>query len=316
MALTLADHAMQSTDLFEKGVVKQFVTTSDVMDLLEFKKIRGDAYKYRQEDVMPGVSWRRVNEAYPESTGLISPRTESLMIVGGDVFADDFIIQTQAMDGDGIDELAVQFDMKSRALAREFERAFFEGDPQVDPDELMGLRPRLTGGQVTLAGSGGAVLQTAMLDALLDNVAMGVGSAHLFMNKTLRRKLTGLVLTAGGSQQIQYGSIDKVGKQITMYNGVAVHTPEELFSTTTLLGMDEDPGDGTADTGSIYAVVFGEEMGVHAIYNGNGPIAKAHVVGSSLLGTAPGKIGRIEAYYGLCIKNPRAAARLRGVLAA
>ena len=43
----------------------------------------------------PGVSWRDVNNAYPESTGVIAPRIESTMIVGGDIFLDNALLRNQ-----------------------------------------------------------------------------------------------------------------------------------------------------------------------------------------------------------------------------
>ncbi len=313
MALTLADHALQSTDPFEKGVVKRFMETSDLMRYAPFKKISGDIYRYRQEDVLPGVSWRRVNEPYPESTGLISPRAESLMILGGDIFVDNFILRTQRQGGDAFDEVAHQYDMKSRAVARAFEEAAFEGDDLVDPDMMPGLRRRLTGNQVILAGSGGATLTLAMIDTLIDAVSTEAGQVHLFMNKTLRRKMTNLVNAIGGSVVVNYGNISEVGRQVQRYNGIPIHVVEDGWDATTFLGFDEDPGDGTQDTASIYAVAFGEDMGVHFIYNGDGPTVEVRRVGETLLSAAPGIVGRIEAYYGMVIKHPRAAARLRGI---
>lgn len=312
MALTLQDHALQSSDLFEQGVVKRFVETSDLMKVIPFKKIRGDTYKYRVEEVAPGVSWRRVNEAYPESTGVIAPRVEELKLLGGDVFIDNFIRRTQATGGDAIDHRAVQYDMKARALAREFERSFFEGDPLVDPDEMMGMRARLTGSQVITAGTNGATLTLAMVDQLIDAVSANLGQVHLFMNKTLRRKMTNLANAIGGSVVINYEDISKVGRQITMYNGIPIHIVEDMWDFSTILDFDETCG-SSAVTASIYAVVFGEEMGVHGIYNGDGPTVDVYDVGETLLASAPGQVGRIEFYPGLCVKHPKAAARLRGI---
>lgn len=38
-------------------------------------------YRYRVEEMMPGVTWRQVDEAYPESTGAIAPRTEQVLVL-------------------------------------------------------------------------------------------------------------------------------------------------------------------------------------------------------------------------------------------
>src|SRR5689334_17989926 len=231
MALTLGDAAMQSSDPYVKGVVKRFMQTSDWLKLVPFPKISGATYTYRIEEVAPGVSWRDVNEPYPESTGVIAPRTETLMIVGGDVFVDNFIQRTQRQGGDGIDIVAHQYDMKSRSLAREVERAAFEGDPLVDPSEMMGLRARLTGGQVISAGTNGATLTLAMLDSLIDSVSGDLGPIHLWMSKANRRKITNLVNAIGGSVNVTYSDSGRanINKMVESYQGIPIHVVEDSF---------------------------------------------------------------------------------------
>lgn len=314
MAGTLADLSTQVTP-YETGAIKRFELTSDLIRLMPWKRIDGMSYRYRVEEVPPGISWRDVNEAYPESTGIIAPRTENVMIVGGDVFLDNALLRFERANG-GFDYQAQQYDMKSRSLAREIERAVFEGDDLVDPSELMGIRRRLTGSQVILAGAGGATLTKTMIDTLIDAVAMDIGNVHLFMSKANRRKLTNLVEAIGGSIVINYSDNNQAGKVITSYGGIPVHVVEDGWDASTILGFDEDPGDGTADTSSIYALAFGEEMGVCGLINGadGDPLVDVREVGETTSGP-PGILGRIETYPGLMIKHPRAAARLRGVLA-
>lgn len=316
MALTLADHAMQSSDKYEQGVVKRFTQTSDWLKLVPFKKINGDVYKYRQEEVAPGVSWRDVNEPFPESTGVIAPRTETLQIVGGDVFIDDYILDTQASGDDAINEKAQQYDMKARSMAREIERAAFEGDPLVDPSEMMGLRARLVGSQVISAGTNGAQLTTAMLDSLIDAVSGDLGPIHLWMSKAMRRKITNLVNAAGGSVVLNYSDNErgKVNAMIPEYQGIPIHAVEDSWDFSTILAFDETTG-SSAITASIYATALSDTMGVHMIFNGpNGKTASVKDVGETLLSAAPGMVGRIQGYYGEVVKHPKAAARLRGIL--
>ncbi len=316
MAVTLADHALQSSDKYEKGVIKRFTQTSDWLKIVPFKKINGDTYRYRQEEVAPGVSWRDVNEPFPESTGVLAPRVESLQIVGGDVFMDDFILETQGTGDDAINEKAHQYDMKARSMAREVERAAFEGDPLVDPSEMMGLRSRLVGGQVISAGTNGAQLTLAMLDSLVDAVSGDLGPLHLWMSKAHRRKVTNLVNAIGGSVVLDYSGSNRgdVNKLIPNYNGIPIHTVEDSWDFSTILAFDEITG-SSAITSSIYVTALSEDMGVHMIFNGpGGKTASVKDVGPTLLSAAPGMVGRIQGYYGMCVKHPKAAARLRGIL--
>lgn len=319
MAGTLADLAVMSSDEYERGVIERFKLTSDFISLLPQKTIKGTTYKYRVEEVAPGVQWRDVNEGYSESTGVIAPRIESTMIVGGDVFLDNALLRNGRSGGDSLDLKAEQYDMKARSLARELERAYFEGDDLVSPKEMPGLRRRLTGAQVIQAAANvGAQLTLAMLDTLLDALDLSIGQPHLFMNKGNSRKTTNLVLAQPGAVQVQYSSINDTEKRISRYQGVPIHVVEDGWDATTLLGFDEDPGNGTSTSSSIYAVIFDEQMGVCGLISGGDgdPLVSVREVGETTApGAAPGIVGRIECYPGLMVKSPRCCARLRNVIA-
>src|SRR3954454_17144275 len=183
MAGTLADMATQSSNPFERGVVEKFKQTSDWIKLCPYKSIKGQLYRYRVEEVQPGISWRDVNAGYPESSGVIAPRVEQTMIVGGDIFLDNALLNTQRSGGDAIDYQTSQYSMKARSLAREIERASFEGDDLINPAEMMGLRARLAGNQVIYPGVAGAGIAMSLLhiDALIDAIDQSIGRPHLWM---------------------------------------------------------------------------------------------------------------------------------------
>lgn len=318
MAGTLADLAVMSSDEYERGVIERFKLTSDFIRLLPQKTIKGTTYKYRVEEVAPGVSWRDVNVGYPESTGVIAPRIESTMIVGGDVFLDNALLKNGRSGGDSLDLKAEQYDMKARSLARELERAYFEGDDLVNPSEMPGLRRRLTGNQVIPVSAAGGPLTLPLVDTLVDAVDRSIGTPHIFSNKTLARKATNLVNAIGGSVVINWSDVNDSGPIIQRYYGIPWHVVEDGWDASSLLGFDEDPGDGVADTASIYCVIFDEQMGVCGLLSGGDgdPLVSVREVGettASGAGNPPGIVGRIETYPGLMVKSPRAAARLRGV---
>lgn len=314
MALTLADHQVQHDNLYAQGVVKIFEEESPIMRWMPWNRVNGDGQRIRVEETMPGIEWRRVNQDYNESTGTIGVRQEPLYLIGGEIFIDNFILRTQGTGNGAFDHEKTQFEMKSRSLSREITRAVFEGDDLVDPDELPGLRRRLSGNQVMLAGTNGASLTLAMIDELIDHVIGG--NVHIFMNKTLRRKMTSLLTTAGttANWRFDYEGVNdsQVGRQIIRYNGVPIHVIEDRGNEATILGFDETAGT-SAITSSIYAVNFGDDA-VYGIYNGDGPPVDVYTLGEDQ--DSPGKRYRIEFFPGLVVKHPRAAARLRGVLAA
>jgi hypothetical protein len=130
------------------------------------------------------------------------------------------------------------------------------------------------------------------------------------MNTTMRRKLNALLDAATGSRRIEE-TRNNFGQQVDRYAGADIAVVEYLGDGTTWLDFDEDPGDGTPDTTSIYLVYFGDD-GVQLIYNGqNGK--EMNVEDFGVLESRPRRMGRLETYIGMVIPHPRAAARLRGI---
>lgn len=307
MALTLLDAAIQQrVDRLQMATVAMFAQASPLMERLPFRKIDGSALTYDVESALPGIAWRAVNSPYTESTGLINPTTERLKILGGEVKVDNFIINTQPS---GVKDVkARQFAMKVRALANEWDRAFLEGDDLVDPNQMVGLRRRLTGAQVLLQAAGGGTLTLAALDQLIDLVPFP--DKVLLMNRTARRKVTTLVNAVGGSSLISYTQ-DTFGRQVRQYAEVPILVVETLGDASTYLDYDEDPGDGVSDTASIYCVAMGEGR-VEGIYNhAGGKMVDVKDFGEQQ--AEPRIMGRIEGNFGMAIYHPRAAARLRGI---
>ena len=179
MALTLVEVAKLSTDVLQRGVIETFARNSAVLELLPFMEIAGNSYRYNQEQTLPGIAFRAVNDAYTESAGVINQKSEGLYILGGDIDVDKFLVQTR---GNVQDIRAIHTSMKSKALSLEWTRAFFKGD-SANPNEFDGLQKRLSGSQIIDAGD--APLTLPMLDELIDSVE---GEPDvLFMSKAMRR---------------------------------------------------------------------------------------------------------------------------------
>lgn len=292
----------------ESGVIEMFAMTSPILEMAPIDSIAGDSITYRTETALPGIAWRGVNQSYTPSTGTINPTTERLFILGGEVELDNFIVDTQGAGPNGVSVKAHQYSMKAQAASNGFDQAFFEGDDLTDINSMVGLRRRLTGNQVILAGAGGATLTLAMLDQLLDTVPFA--DKVLFMNRTLRRKVTALVRAQTGSSYIEHTQ-DSFGRQVMTYADVPIRIIERKGDGSTMLDFDEDPGDNTADTASIYCVSFGMDR-VHLISNGSAKKAlKVQDFGE--VQAEPKHMGRIEGYFGMAIKHGRAAGRLRAI---
>lgn len=305
---TLLEAAKYGDDVKRSGVLKVITETSPMYEKLTFKSIKGNAYRYNIEQALPTVAFRGVGGTYTPNTGVINPVTENLVILGGEVEIDRFIISAM---GNLQDIKAAQYAMKARAMGFKFTESFFEGDSKVDFNSFDGLRTRLVGDQYIETSTTGAALTLAKLDDLIDRV---VGTPdYLFMNRTLRRKITTLGQTGpgAGTPLITTGTDDSFGHQVTKYRGIPIVIMENELDGSTILDFDENPtGDSGGDTASIYAVRFGENY-IHGITGEGGSFMDVKDFGE--LEARPAHLGRIEWYVGLCVVHPRAAARLGGI---
>jgi hypothetical protein len=302
MALTLLEAAkLDSGNALRTGIIELYTGSSDVLRVLPFDNINGNALSYNREEKLPGVGFRGVNESYTESTGVLNPQTESLVIAGGDLDVDKFIVDTM-----GQDQRAVHEGMKVRALSLAWTKKFIKGDADSDPREFDGLQKRITGAQLISNGSssGGDALSLYNLDRLIDQV---INPTHLLMNKTMRRRLTQAARTTGIAGFIQYRA-DEFGRQVAYYNDLPILMVDLDESQNAILPFTEaNPGGGTAASTSIYCLSLGD--GMLTGIQGNMP----DVRDLGELQTKPALRTRVEWYCGIAAFNGRAAARLNGI---
>ena len=116
--------------------------------------------------------------------------------------------------------------------------------------------------------------------------------------------------TAGQSREMVDGGF---GRQFESYAGVPIVINQRRNDLTTILGFDEDPGDGGDDSASLYVVnPIGpeEDQGVHVII-GAGSAFEAYGLGEDW--DNPQEKSRLEATVGLVHKGNRGLARLRAI---
>jgi hypothetical protein len=300
MAVTLVEAAKLTQDPLRSAIIELYARDADILRVLPFDTIAGNALRYNREETLPGIGFRGVNEAYTESTGVINPMTEPLVIAGGDLDVDRFIVDTM-----GPDQRSTQEAMKVKALAHRWARAFIKGDSLSEPREFDGLQVRLTGSQKITAGatSGGAALSLAKLDELLDAVE---GVTHLIMNRTMRRLLTAAARSTTVSGYVTY-SQDEFGRQISQYNDVPILIADQDNTGAEILPFTEAADAGGATATSIYAVSLREGM-LQGIQSGD-----IDVRDLGELEEKPAFRTRVEWYSGIALFNPRAAARLYSI---
>lgn len=302
MALTLIEAAkLRSGDVIRQSIIEIYAMNSDILRVLPFDNIEGNALKYNQEGALPGIGFRGVNEGYTEGTGVVNPVTEPLVIAGGDLDVDKFIVRTM-----GQDQRSTQEAMKVKALAHKFTNVFIKGDSQTNTKEFDGLQVRLTGNQVIsndTSPDGGALSMTK-LDEAIDAVDE---PTHLIMSKAMRRVLTAAARNEAVGGHINYTQ-DEFGRTQTQYNELPILLADRNSDNFASLAADEAyTGGGTADGSSIYVVSF-QEGWLQGIQNGEPDVTD--------LGEQDAKPvfrTRVEWYVGMTLFHPRSAARLRDI---
>jgi len=231
---------------------------------------------------------------------VLNPLTEALVIAGGDLDVDKFIIDTM-----GASQRSVHEGMKIRALSLAWTKKFIKGDSISDPREFDGLQVRTTGSQVISAGStaNGAALSLAKLDEAIDQT---LNPTHLIMSKAMARKFSAAGRTTAVSGYVTY-SLDQLGRRVTEYNGLPILTVDLDNEGAAILPFTEAAASGTATATSIYVVSMGSDS-LTGIQNGT-----IDVRDLGELQTAPMFRTRIEWYNGVAVFNGRAVTRLQHI---
>jgi len=289
MALTILEASkLNEGDTYLSGVIDKFAQSSDILLNLPFMEISGNALKYNIEETLPGIGFRGVNGSYTESTGIINPQTENLVIAGGDLDVDKFIVDTM-----GAEQRSVQEAIKIKALALAWTKTFIKGDSTTNPKEFDGLQARLTGD--ALIGNGTAGLSLLKLDEAIDAVDE---PTHILMSKAMRRRLTAAARNQSIGGMVTY-EMDAFGRQVTKYNDIPIMIVWKDNDNVDILGFTE-----ASSTTSIYVVSF-RDGGVTGIQNG-----PMDVRDMGELETKPSFRTRVEWYNGFGVFAPRSASRL------
>lgn len=300
MALTLLEASkLVSGEVKRSAVIEMFARNSDIMRVLPWDDIQGDAISYNVEGKLPGVAFRGFNEGFDESTGVINPETERLRIAGGDLDVDRAIVQTR---GAGV--RARHESMKVKALSLYITAKIINGDSQVNPREFDGLRVRVGGSQLfsaTGSNTNGA-LSLEQLDAAIDSVD---NPTHLITSKAIKRKLSAAA-KAGVGGDIET-TRDEFGYQVTVYNGLPILIADYDDVGARIIDFNEAGPAGGSNCTSIYVVSIGDGY-ISGIQNGTMEVRDLGEIDSK-----PVYRTRIDWLVGLTVQHGRAIARVWGI---
>lgn len=303
MAMTLVQFkAMFPDDDMKTGLVDTIQEQSVILPLLNFIPVDGFTYRYSEVAKLPGVGFRNINGVYTDSEGIINPRDEKLVPFGGSVRTDQWMVDLR-----GGRARTTQIANKIRAAGLAFDKNYFHGDSAVDPMAFDGIRTRINtaGDQCFWAGTNGGALTLALLDQALDAVRGPNSGKVIHCNKTLRRKITKLVLAeAGGATLLD------VNSDAQQYKGAKILPVEEDETGAEIFQFNETRGN-SALTSSLYIVRYGtssDETDVQGLAN------------TGLFKTRqPVNMGEyirdvVEALVGIGVFGGKSVARIGGIL--
>ena len=311
MALTLLEQKKLTTDPLTAAVIEEFAE-GDIMRNVPFENILGTGVHYNREEILPGVGFRGLNEAYSESSGVLNPQSEALKIFGGDLDVDKALV-----DMNGLAARMAHEKMKIKNLRLTWELNFIKGDSSIDPRQFDGLQRRVTGSQLVLNSATAAVLSLSKLDQLVSQVE---SPTHIIMSRRMRDRMTAAARTTGVTGFVMYSqnpmagaeATNYIGQQQAYYNGLPILIDS---LSNPILPFTETSTDGSSSTActSIYVVSFGERM----LCGIQGAVGGTYGIGVTDLGelnVKPVYRTRVDWYSSIAIYNGWSVARLANII--
>ncbi len=292
MALTKAEAAKLTNDMFLRGVIETIIKESPILMLLPFMEVTGTAVTYNRESTMPAAAFYAPLATWTEAAPTFTQKTATLTILGGDADVDNFLQQTYA---DPNDLEATVIESRAKAVAHKFSDTFYNGDTGSDANSFDGLVNQVISGQEITVDANGGPLTLDLMDELIDTVKPGRPDA-LLMAKRTRRKLSSLRRASGN---ILETGVDQFGQHVIMYDGIPCLTDDWL-------PIDETQGTESAAS-SVYAVKFGSD-GLMGLENGG---IQVQLVGE--VQDQDATRHRIKWYCGMAVFSDYGLARLKGI---
>lgn len=321
MAWTLAEFSKIETDTLRKSVIDALLKEASILELMPWETIGNLATTIVRYKDLPSFGYRKINEAFTESTGRFEQRVESISLGGLDIDTDVNLARAKNSIADA---RAIQQAMALRSAAYQFNWKIIAGNPTADPEEFKGLRLRVddvnaegfTDQKIASTDTDtGILFDTAHRNDFLNDLDKlmyaidGHGPDFLLMNKKMLMALRAVLRT----EKLLNNAQDMFGRVIDMYGSTrlidigtrADQITEIILNTETTAGADS----GGTECTSIYAVKFGigdETWGLQQF-----PL---EVTDLGELQTAPVYRTRINWPHGLATAAPRSIARLYGIV--
>jgi hypothetical protein len=288
MADQLTEFAKLANDEIERGIYENIITNDNLMPLLKFRQINGNAYVYNRESTLPGSFVYQFGGTVSTTKSTFTKRQVALTTLMAQTDMDMYISDTRdnVQDPDAINLAAL-----TKSLTREIARQVIQGNSGSSTGEgtqgvefegltsLIDAESRWRGMDnlaTALSATPGAAettLTVAGLDLILDDLDDGRSSPDgLILNTTMRRKIS--VLARAATNGIVLNDAEMFGHQYRMFNGIP------LIITNFITDSEQYEAAGTwpsSTATTIFAIHFGEDKQGHTMVH-NGPVMKPRVL--------------------------------------
>lgn len=318
-ALSLVEATKASHDEHKLGVVETLIEESPMIEVLPWTPFAGNALQHDEEGTLPNVQFRRVNEGYTPSFGSDNSHFWGVAILGGEVKVDKFLINVTATKED---LEAKQWGKLAKANSMRFSYEAFHGTGSAASKGFKGINALIDEGfgqKYTFSATGATINTSTNLNKLDEAIDLFRNQGMpdvMWLNRTCRRQITWAARSAySGYALIDVGT-STFGKKVVMYDDIPMRIMGDGMDSsgniTPLLGFNEDPGDATADTCSLYFAKTGPDDVTGLL--GKGGSFEAYRLPE--LESGPQILGRMEWYPGIAIFNQYSIVRVTGITAA
>jgi hypothetical protein len=153
-AITLAEYAKTVQDPLRRGIIETSYEDEPLYGIIPFRNIAGLALPYNQEESLPAVAFRNINEAFTQTHGVVNQKVEVVRPFGGESDTDEVLV-----DAYGMGERTSRDKMFSKSMSVKYIQTLFYGNSGArnpaftDPKGFDGIEARITAGQ-TVDGLG------------------------------------------------------------------------------------------------------------------------------------------------------------------
>ena len=313
MAQTLVQAAKLSNDVLQAGILELFVRKDPIFERLGYIDILGNGLTYNVETTEPTAQFYSVGDTWVEGTGTTTQHTSNLVILGGDVEIDNFLMATRS----NINDLKAEtIESKVKAVKHEFMDTFYYGHTTLDTKGFNGLHELIESGTAAYKNTHGIgtatttekLLLMSELEEAIDMVRVGEPEL-MVMSHLMRRYINTYLRGVGG---ITYD--DAANGRIQTIFGIPVVVSHYVRDTENVLheyatgewGYDNDVT--TTDTAtSIFLLQFGPKA-VQGLQQN--PMS---IEDLGPMETKDAHKYRIKWYCGLMLQNILTCAKVSGV---